>query len=157
MEEILVSRGVDVTYESVRQWCLRFGQAYAYRIRAKEDRAGDTWHLDEVFIKIKGKQHYLWRAVDQDGDVLDILVQPRRNAKAAKRFFRKLLKGLQYAPREVVTDKLRSYGVAHRELGLSAEHETGQYRCGASNPLVTRSVFSLPTVRSITSFDVIDI
>jgi len=128
VEEILVSRGVDVTYESVRQWCLRFGQAYAYRIRAKEDRAGDTWHLDEVFIKIKGKQHYLWRAVDQDGDVLDILVQPRRNAKAAKRFFRKLLKGLQYAPREVVTDKLRSYGAAHRELGLSAEHETGQYR-----------------------------
>ena len=108
VEEIMVSRGVDVTYESVRQWCLRFGQEYANRIRAKEGRAGDTWHLDEVFIKVKGKQHYLWRAVDQDGDVLDILVQPRRNAKAAKRFFCKLLKGLCYSPRMVVTDKLRS-------------------------------------------------
>jgi len=128
VEEILVSRGVDVTYESVRQWCLRFGREYTKRIKAREGRAGDTWHLDEVFIRIKGKQHYLWRAVDQDGDVLDILVQPRRNAKAAKRFFRKLLKGLRYSPREIVTDKLRSYGAAHRELGLSAVHETGQYR-----------------------------
>ena len=128
VEEIMVSRGVDVTYESVRQWCLRFGQEYANRIRAKERREGYIWHFDEVFIKIKGKQHYLWRAVDQDGDVLDILVQPRRNAKAAKRFFRKLLKGLCYSPRVVVTDKLRSYGAVHRELGLTAEHETGQYR-----------------------------
>lgn len=93
IEEILVSRGVKVTYESIRQWCLRFGQQYARRIRAGEGRPGDTWHLDEVFIPIKGEQHYLWRAVDQDGDVLDILVQRRRNAKAAKRFFRKLLKG----------------------------------------------------------------
>ena len=91
-------------------------------------RPGDTWHLDEVFIRIKGKQHYLWRAVDQDGDVLDILVQRRRNAKAAKRFFRKLLKGLRFAPRKIVTDKLRSYGAALRELGLSVEHETGRYR-----------------------------
>jgi len=128
VEEILVSRGVDVTYESVRQWCLCFGREYAKRIRAREGRPGDTWHLDEVFIRIKGKQHYLWRAVDQDGDVLDILVQRRRNAKAAKRFFRKLLKGMRYRPRLIVTDKLRSYGAAHRELGITAEHETGQYR-----------------------------
>ncbi len=128
VEEILVSRGVDVTYESVRQWCLRFGAEYTKRIRGRVGRPGDTWHLDEVFIRIKGKQYYLWRAVDQDGDVLDILVQRRRNAKAAKKFFRKLLKGLSYLPRMVVTDKLRSYGAAHRELGLTAEHETGQYR-----------------------------
>ncbi len=123
-----MSRRVDVTYESIRQWCLWFGAEYAKRIRSRVGRLGDTWHLDEVFIKIKGKQHYLWRAVDQDGDVLDILVQPRRNAKAARRFFRKLLKGLRYSPRMVVTDKLRSYGAAHRELGLSAVHETGRYR-----------------------------
>ena len=123
-----MSRGVDVTYESVRQWCLRFGHDYAKRIKAREGRLGDTWHLDEVFIRIKGKQHYLWRAVDQDGDVLDILVQRRRNAKAAMRFLRKLLKGLRYAPRMMVTDKLRSYGAAHRELGISAKHETGQYK-----------------------------
>ncbi len=128
IEEILVSRGVDVTYEAVRQWCLRFGHEYAKRIRAREGRPGDTWRLDEVFIRIKGKQHYLWRAVDQDGDVLDILVQRRHNSKTAKRFFRKLLKGLQCAPRVMVTDKLRSYVAAHRKLGLCAEHETGQYR-----------------------------
>ena len=128
VEEILVSRGVEVTYESIRQWCLRFGAEYAKQIKARSGRLGDTWHLDEVFIKINGKPYYLWRAVDQDGDVLDILVQPRRNAKAAKRFFRKLLKGLQYSPRTVVTDKLRSYGAAPRALGLSAAHDTDQYR-----------------------------
>ncbi len=128
VEEILVSRAVDVTYESIRLWCLRFGAEYARRIRARVGRTGDTWHLDEVFIRINGKQFYLWRAVDQDGDLLDILVQSRRSAKAAKRFFRRLLKGLRYSPRMVVTDKLRSYGAAHRELGLSAEHETGQYQ-----------------------------
>ena len=128
VEEMLVSRGVDVTYESIRQWRLRFGAEYAKRIRARAGRPGDTWHLDEVFIKINGKSYYLWRAVDQDGDVLDILVQPRRNAKAAKRFFRKLLKKSRYTPRLVVTDKLRSYGAAHRDLGLSAVHETGPHR-----------------------------
>ncbi len=85
-------------------------------------------NVDEVFIRIKGKPYYLWRAVDQDGDVLDILVQPRRNAKAAKRFFRKLLKGSGYSPRIIVTDKLKSYSAAHRELGIGAEHETGRYR-----------------------------
>ena len=128
VEEILWSREVDVTYESARQWCLRFGAEYAKRIRNRVGRPGDTWHLDEVFIWIKGKQYYLWRAVDQDGDVLDTLVLRRRNAKAAKKFFRKLLKGQSHSPRIVVTDKLRSYGAAHRDLGLTAEHETGQYR-----------------------------
>ncbi len=170
MEEILVSGGVDVTYESIRQWCLRFGEEYAKRIRDRAGRSGDTWHLDEVFIRIKGKQYYLWRAVDQDGDVLDILVQRRRNAKAAKKFFRKLLKGQSYSPRIVVTDKLRSYGAAHRELGLTAEHETGQYRNNRAEnshqpsrqkerrmrgfkSAVMHNVFSPPTARSTTSFD----
>ncbi len=107
VEEILASRGIEVTYESIRQWCLYFGQDYAKKIRAKQGRHGDTWHLDEVFIKINGKLHYLWRAVDQDGDTLDILVQSRKNKKAARRFFRKLLKGLMYSPNKIVTDKLK--------------------------------------------------
>ena len=128
VEEILVSRGVEVTYESIRQWCLRFGAEYAKRIRARAGQCGDIGYLDEVFIKINGRPYCLWRAVDRDGDVLDILVQPRRNAKAAKRFFRKRLKGQQYSPRIVVTDQLRRYGAAHRELGQSAAHETGRYR-----------------------------
>ena len=128
VEEILASRGIEVSYESIRQWCLYFGQDYAKKIRAKQGRHGDTWHLDEVFIKINGKLHYLWRAVDQDGDTLDILVQSRKNKKAARRFFRKLLKGLMYSPNKIVTDKLKSYGAAHQEMGLSAAHETGQYQ-----------------------------
>ena len=88
IEEILAYRGIDVTYEYMRQWCLHFGQNDAKQIRAKQSKAGDIWHLDEVFIKINGKRHYLWRAVDQDGDTLDILVQSRKNKKAAKKFFR---------------------------------------------------------------------
>src|SRR6266850_8305542 len=92
-------RGVSVSYETVREWCFKFGQTYANGLRRKSPRPGDQWHLDEVFLKINGRLHYLWRAVDQDGDVLDILVQSRRDKKAAKKFFRKLLKGLQYVPR----------------------------------------------------------
>lgn len=122
VEELLAERGVIVTYETIRQWCLRFGQSYANSIRRRRPRPGDKWHLDEVFVTIRGKIHYLWRAVDQDGNVLDILVQSRRNAKAAKRFFKKLLKGLQYAPRVLVTDKLKSYGAARKEMGLGFEH-----------------------------------
>jgi putative transposase len=87
-----------VSYESVREWCLKFGAAYAKRIRAHGPRPGDRWHLDEVRLKIQAKLQYLWRAVDQDGEVLDILVQSRRNKRAAKKFFRKLLKVLQYVP-----------------------------------------------------------
>ena len=91
VEELIVARGVAVNYETIRQWCAKFGQAYANRLRRRQARPGDKWHLDEVFIRIHGVQHYLWRAVDQDGVVLDILVQERRDAKAAKRFFRRLL------------------------------------------------------------------
>ena len=94
VEEMLAMRGVVLTYETVREWCLKFGQSYANNLRPGSPRPGDTWHLDEVFLKINGRIHYLWRAVDQDGDVLDILVQSNRNKKAAKKFFRKLLKGL---------------------------------------------------------------
>src|SRR6202166_1707235 len=99
-----------------------FGQTYANELRRRRPRCGDKWHLDEVYLKINGKTHYLWRAVDQDGNVLDILVQSRRNKKAAKRFFRKLLKGLQYVPRVIITDKLKSYGAAKREILPGVEH-----------------------------------
>ncbi len=99
VEEMLAMRGVSLSYETVREWCLKFGQTYANGLRRRSSRPGDRWHLDEVFLKINGRLHYLWRAVDQDGDVLDIMVQSRRDKKAAKKFFRKLLKGLRYVPR----------------------------------------------------------
>ena len=112
VEELMLARGVVVSYETIRSWCAKFGPDYAARLRRRRPRPGDKWHLDEVFVKINGTTHYLWRAVDQHGNVLDILVQSRRNALAAKRFFRKLLKGLRYVPRVIVTDKLASYQLA---------------------------------------------
>ncbi len=122
VEELLAERGVIVTYESIRQWCRKFGQTYANGLRRRRPRPGDKWHLDEVFISINGVQHYLWRAVDQDGTVLDILVQSRRDAAAARKFFRRLLKRLTYVPRVIITDKLASYGAAKREVLPSVEH-----------------------------------
>src|SRR5437879_10280257 len=122
VEELLAQRGIVVTYETVRQRCLTFGQSYANELRRRRPRCGDKWHLDEVFLKINGETHYLWRAVDQDGNVLDILVQSRRNKQAAKRFFRKLLKGLEYVPRVIITDKLTSYAAARQEIMESVEH-----------------------------------
>lgn len=127
VEEMMLQRGVVVSYETIRRWCNKFGQEYANRLRRRRPRPGDKWHLDEVYIRINGTQHYLWRAVDQHGNVLDVLVQSRRNANAAKRFFRKMLKGLQYVPRVIVTDKLGSYQVAHRELLPSVEHRRSKY------------------------------
>jgi len=127
VELLLAQRGVVVSYETVRRWCRKFGQSFADRLRRRRPRPGDKWHMDEVFIRLQGVQHYLWRAVDQDGVVLDILVQERRDAKAAKRFFRRLLKGLHYAPRVIVTDKLRSYGVAKRHLLPGVEHRQSRY------------------------------
>ena len=119
--------GVIVTYETIRQWCAKFGPVYAAGLRRRQPRPGDTWHLDEVFLTINGRRHYLWRAVDQDGNVLDILVQPRRDAKAAKRFFRKLLKRQCASPRVLVTEKLRSHQAAHRALMPSVEHRLSRY------------------------------
>ena len=127
VEELMLARGVVVSYETIRRWCVKFGQAYANQLRRRRPRPGDKWHLDEVFVKINGTLCYLWRAVDQHGNVLDVLVQSRRNAEAAKRFFRKLLKGLRYVPRVLVTDKLASYGVAHRELMPSVQHRQSRY------------------------------
>src|SRR5260370_33392431 len=122
IEEIMAERGIIVTYETIRQWTLKFGQMYANELKRRRGKMGDTWHLDEVYLKINGKTHYLWRAVDQDGNVLDILVQSRRNKKAAKKFFRKLLKELQYVPRVIITDKLKSYSAAKREILPGVEH-----------------------------------
>jgi putative transposase len=127
VELLLAEQGVVVSYETVRRWCKKFAASFATRLRQRRPRPGDKWHMDEVFIRIQGVQHYLWRAVDQDGVVLDILVQARRDANAAKRFFRRLLKGLQYVPRVIVTDKLRSYGVAQRQLLPSVEHRQSRY------------------------------
>jgi putative transposase len=128
VEEMLAIRGVSLSYETVREWCLKFGQTYADRLRRRSPRPGDQWHVDEVFLKIHGRIHYLWRAVDQDGDVLEILVQSRRDKKAAKKFFRKLLKGLRYVPRVIITEKLRSYSAARAEVMPSVEHHQQQYQ-----------------------------
>ncbi|MGH3711155.1 MAG: IS6 family transposase [Pseudonocardiaceae bacterium] len=126
-EEMMLARGVLVTYETIHQWYRKFGQIFANQLRRRRPRPGDKWHLDEVFIKIHGKTHYLWRAVDQDGNVLDILVTSRRDATAATRFFRKLLTGSRSVPRVLITDKLASYGVAHRRLIPSVEHHRSKY------------------------------
>ncbi|CAM5654275.1 IS6 family transposase [Streptomyces hirsutus] len=122
VEELMLQRGVIVSYETVRRWCAKFGQAYANGLRRRRPRPGDTWHLDEVFVKINGELKYLWRAVDAGGNVLDILVQNRRDKAAARRFFRRLLKKTRAVPRGIVTDKLRSYGAVHRQVMPSVEH-----------------------------------
>jgi putative transposase len=127
VEELMAERGVTLSHEAVRYWCRKFGQAYANALRRRHPRPGDKWHLDEVFLTINQERHYLWRAVDQDGHVLDILVQRRRDKHAAKTFFRKLLKGLRYVPRVIVTDQLKSYGAAKRELLPGVEHRQHRY------------------------------
>jgi putative transposase len=140
VSELMLARGVVVSHETIRQWTGKFGQTYANGLRRRRPRPGDRWHLDEVVVKINGVRHYLWRAVDQDGVCLDVLVQRRRNAKAAKKFFRKLLKGLRYAPRVLVTDKLGSYQVAHREMLSSAEHRRSKYLNNRRRTRISRPV-----------------
>src|SRR5215831_21113699 len=136
VQELLLERGITVSHEAIRQWCRKFGQDYANRLRRRPPRPGDKWHLDEVFLTINSERHYLWRAVAQDDHVLDILVQRRRNKQAAKKFFRKLLKGLQYVPRVIITDKLKSYDAAKREILPGVEHRRSRYlnnRCENSH------------------------
>ena len=127
VEDLLAQRGVTVSYETIRQWCQTFGLEYARKLRRRRGRMGDTWYLDELFVTMQGQRHCLWRAVDQDGDVIDILVQSRRDRRAAARFFRKLLNGQGRAPRHLTTDKLRSYSAAHRTVMPSVVHGTRQY------------------------------
>ena len=127
VEDLLAVRGIVVSYESIRLWCNKFGPQYARRLRRRHQGFGDTFYIDEVFVKICGIQHYLWRAVDQDGEIVDVFLQRRRDGKAAKRFFKRLLKTHRQSPRTIVTDKLKSYGVAHRELIPETIHDTSQY------------------------------
>jgi putative transposase len=127
VEELMAERGVTLSHEAVRYWCRKFGQAYANALRRRHPRPGEKWYLDEVFLTVNQERHYLWRAVDQDGHVLDILVQGRRDKHAAKKFFRKLLKGCQYVPRVIITDKLRSYGAAKQEILPGVEHRQHRY------------------------------
>ena len=125
VEDMLSQRGIDVSYETVRRWSSEFGLAYARMLRRSHPRADTRWHLDEVFVSINGKNVYLWRAVDCEGEVLDVLVQSRRNKRAALKLMRKLLKSQGFSPDAVVTDKLPSYRAALSELGMGARHITG--------------------------------
>jgi putative transposase len=126
VEDLLAERGITVSYEAIRIWCQKFGPGYARSLKRRQGRLGDSWHLDEVFIRINGQQQYLWRAVDQDGDV-DILVQPRRDQRAAERFFRRLLRGQGKEPFQIITDKLRSYSAAMRAILGEVAHNTERY------------------------------
>ena len=127
IEDLLAERGITVSREAIRLWCIKFGVIYTRRLKRKHRGYGDTFYIDEVFVKINDRRHYLWRAVDQDGEVVDVYLQGKRHVAAAKRFFRRLLRSHGAAPRKIVTDKLRSYGVAHRELIPETIHSTEQY------------------------------
>jgi putative transposase len=128
VEDLLAMRGILVTYETVRNWRHKFGDAYAGIIRKRRrGRGTDVWHMDEFFIKINGKMHYLWRAVDSEGTILDILVQSRRNRRAAYKFFRKILKRQGYTPSVLVTDKYAVYRLVKRKYLSQAEHVTKRW------------------------------
>src|ERR1700730_6061598 len=125
VEELLAERGIDVSYETVRRWVLKFGPLIARRLRQRRPQPSKRWHLDEMVVRIASKRMYLWRAVDHEGEVLEILVQRRRDRSAAVKLVRKLLRKQGFAPTRVTTDKLRSYGAAFQHLGLSCHHEQG--------------------------------
>src|SRR5271156_4077381 len=125
VEDLLAERGLDVSYETVRRWVLKFGQLFARELRRRRHRPTAQWHLDEMAVLIGGKRFWLWRAVDDEGEVPDLLVQRRRDTRAAAKLMRKLLRKQGFAPKTLVTDKLRSYGAAKTQLGLSARHEQG--------------------------------
>jgi putative transposase len=125
VEDLLAERGLDVSYETVRRWVLKFGPTIARNLRQRRPRPSDQWHLDEMVVRIAGKHMYLWRAVDHEGEVLDMLVQHRRDKRAALRLMRKLLRKRGFAPKSLTTDKLGSYRAAFRHLGLTCHHEQG--------------------------------
>jgi putative transposase len=152
VELILAARGIQVSYKTIREWGLRFGRTFARALKRRRPQPGDKWFLDEVFVRIRGKRHYLWRAVDQHSNVLDVLVQSRRDAKAAQRFFRKLLKVLCYVPRVIVTDKLGSYGAAKREILPGVEHRQSRYlnnRCEVSHQPIQRQEHHMRRFKSV--------
>lgn len=127
IEDLLAERGITVSYETIRLWCIKFGTMYARRLKRRHQGYGDAFFIDEVFVKMNGKQYYLWRAVDQDGEVVDVFLQKHRDGAAAKRFFKRLLRSHCGEPRKIVTDKLRSYDVAHREFIPESIHDNSQY------------------------------
>jgi transposase-like protein len=128
VEDLLAERGLDISYETVRRWVLKFGPAIARRLRQGRAKPTARWRVDEMVVRIGGQHLYLWRAVDDEGEVLDVLVQRRRDKHAARKLMRKLLKKQGFAPTDITTDKLRSYGAAFAELGLTARHEQGLRR-----------------------------
>ena len=128
VEDLLARRGIMVSYETVRRWVKHFGPMIAADLRRRRPKPHSTWHLDEVFVKIDGRLVYLWRAVDAEGEVLDVLVQSKRDKRAALKLMRKLLKKMGFVPDEIVTDDLRSYGAAARDLGISHRHQRGRWR-----------------------------
>jgi putative transposase len=125
VEELLAERGLDVSYETVRRWVLKFGPMIARNLRRRRPRPSDRWHLDEMVVRIAGKRIYLWRAVDHEGEVLDMPVQWRRDKRAALRLMRKLLRKQGFVPKLLVTDKLGSHRAAFRQLRLACPHEQG--------------------------------
>ena len=127
IEELLAERRISVSHESMRLWCIKFGPVFARRLRRKHRGFGDTFYVDEGFVKIRGKQHYLWRAVNQDGDGVDVFLQDRRDGRAAKRFFRRLIRRHGGEPRKIVTDQLGSYRVAHRAWAPDSYPVTDRY------------------------------
>ena len=122
VEDLLAERGITVSHETIRRWCQKFGADYVRKLKRRQGRLGDHWHLDEVFLRMNGQLQYLWRAVDQDGDVIDILVQSRRDRRAAERFFRRLLRGQGQQPLRIITDRLRSYSAAMRTSFCNVAH-----------------------------------
>ena len=127
IEDLLAERGITVSRESIRLWCIKIGDLYARRLKRRHRGYGDTFYIDEVFININGKQYYLWQAVDQDGEVVDVYLQARRDGAAAKRFFKRLLRSHGGEPGKILTDKLRSYPVAHLEVIPETIHSTQRY------------------------------
>ncbi len=128
VEELLAERGIEVSYETIRRWVTKFGPPIARRLRHSRPKAHPLWHLDEMFVSIAGRRMYLWRAVDQDGEVLDVLVQAKRDKRATLKLMRKLLKKQGFAPRTLVTDRWRAYAAAFRDLGLSAWHHQAKWK-----------------------------
>jgi transposase-like protein len=154
VEELLAERGLEVSYETVRRWVLKFGATVAQRLRRRRPRPSDRWHLDEMVVRIAGRRMYLWRAVDHEGEILDMLVQRRRNKRAALRLMRKLLRKQGVAPKLVVTDKLRSYGAVFRDLHLTCRHDQGlrkNNRAENSHQVVRRRERKLQRFKSAAS------
>jgi putative transposase len=154
VEELLAERGLDISYETVRRWVLKFGPAFARNLRQLRPKPSRQWHLDEMAIVIAGKRLWLWRAVDSEGEILDMLVQPRRDRAAALRLMRKLLKKQSYAPDVLVTDRLASYACARRHLGMRARHEQGlrkNNRAENSHQMVRRREWKMQRFKSVRS------